>query len=358
MNSFPFRLFLFTLAFLLIGSMALDAAQARGGLVVQLGAGDSAAAVRSARTGRFVVNVLDADGARVQRVRAALMKAGVYGLVSADKLDDAKHLPYTENLVNEVEVHALGQTPLAEVFRVLVPRGFVTVSPRAGVKEAQLKAAGFEAISRAKDGGLMARKPWPGNMDSWTHSRHGASGNAVSLDTAVGPPERVRWVAAAMEEVEGLVSDEGRNFYGGVLARDSFNGLRLWHRDLMRGEVNDANFSLPRLSGNRARPVASGKFLFAIVKGKLIALEAATGKVTREYPGMGEPNEVIHHRNIIIASDDKQVRAFSTQTAKQLWQHDAGDPRNLAAAEDTVSFIRGRLKRGEPAEAMAVNLQT
>ena len=80
----------------------------------------------------------------------------------------------------------------------------------AGVKEAQLKAAGFEAISRAKDGGLIASKPWPGNMDTWTHSRHGASGNAVSLDTAVGPPKRVRWVAAAMEEVvdpKGFIGD-------------------------------------------------------------------------------------------------------------------------------------------------------
>ncbi|HIG80823.1 MAG TPA: hypothetical protein EYQ62_04105, partial [Verrucomicrobiales bacterium] len=272
MNSFSCRSvrFLFGLAFLLIGSVALNAAQARGGLVVQLGASDTAAAAQLAGTGRFVVQVLDADGAKVQQARAALTKAGVYGLVSAEKLDDPRHLPYTENLVNEVAVRALGGMPLAEVFRVLVPRGFVTASPRAGVNEAQLKAAGFEAISRAKDGGLFARKPWPENMDTWTHSRHGASGNAVSLDTAVGPPERVRWVAAAMEEVEGLVSDEGRNFYGGVLARDSFNGLRLWHRDLMRGEVNDANFSLPRLSGNRARPVASGKFLFAIVKGKLV----------------------------------------------------------------------------------------
>jgi outer membrane protein assembly factor BamB len=358
MNSFSFRSVLFSSVFLLISSVALDAAQARGGLVVQLGAGDSAAAVRLARTGRFVINVLDADGAKVQTARAALVKAGVYGLVSAEKLDDAKHLPYTENLVNEVAVHALGQMPLAEVFRVLVPRGFVSASPRTGVTVAQLKAAGFEAVARAKDGSLIARKPWPKNMDSWTHSRHGASGNAVSLDTAVGPPERVRWVAAAMEEVEGLVSDEGRNFYGGVLARDSFNGLRLWHRDLMKGEVNAPKFTLPKLSYTRARPVASGKFLFAIVKGKLIALEAATGKVAREYPGMGEPNEVIHHRDIIIASDDKQVRAFSTHTAKQLWQHDAGDPRNLAAAEDTVSFIRGRLKRGEPAEAMAVDLKT
>ena len=84
-------------------------------------------------------------GAKVAKARAALVKAGVYGLVSAERLDDAKHLPYTENLVNEVAVHALGQMPLAEVFRVLVPRGFVSASPRTGVTVAQLKAAGFEA---------------------------------------------------------------------------------------------------------------------------------------------------------------------------------------------------------------------
>ena len=59
MNSFSFRSVLFSSVFLLISSVALDAAQARGGLVVQLGAGDSAAAVRLARTGRFVINVLD-----------------------------------------------------------------------------------------------------------------------------------------------------------------------------------------------------------------------------------------------------------------------------------------------------------
>ena len=47
-------------------------------------------------------------------------------------------------------------------------------------------------------------------------------------------------------------------------------------------------FTLPKpFRHTRARPVASGKFLFAIVKGKLIALEAATGKVAREYTGNG-----------------------------------------------------------------------
>ena len=46
-----------------------------------------------------------------------------------------------------------------------------------------------------------ARKPWPKEMDEWSHPRHGADGNAVSCDTLVAPPERVRWIAAATRDL-------------------------------------------------------------------------------------------------------------------------------------------------------------
>ena len=363
MNTFLPRRSLFVIA-TLAGLACLQAAGApalpnvHGGLVVQLGASDIGTAARLGRTGRFVVHVLDANPATAAKARKTLKAAGIYGLVSAEALADPSHLPYTENLVNAVLLRTSGKMPLTEVHRILAPLGTLVVSRTAGIDAAKLKAAGFKSIARNKEGNHVARKPWPKNMDTWSHARHGASGNAVSLDTLVGPPERVRWVAAAMSEVEGMVTDGGRNFYGGVLARDSFNGLRLWHRDLMKGELNDPDFNLPRLSSNRARPIASGKYLFAIVKGRLIALESATGKMAREYPGIGEPDEIIHHRDVVIAADGKQVRAFSTETADQLWKIEAGDPRNLAAANEMVSFIRGRLKRGEPAEAFAVDLRT
>jgi len=336
----------------------LAIANVQGGLVVQLGADEAETAARLGRTGRYVVHVLNADRTKTEKARKALRTGGVYGLAFAETLTNPAHLPYTENVVNVVRLNSLGNTPLAEVFRVLVPGGTLLALPGAGLNAAKLKASGFDSISRTKDGTFIARKPWPKNMDTWSHPRHAANGNAVSQDTAVGPPERVRWVAAAMSEVEGLDTDEGRNFYGGVLARDSFNGLRLWHQDLVKGELNDPAFNLPRLSPSRARPIASGKFLFAVLKGKLVALEAATGRIASEYPGIGRPEEVIHHRDVVIAADDKQIRAFSTRTAKQLWHHDAGDPRNLAATDETVSFIRGRLKRGEPAEALALDLRS
>ena len=48
--------------------------------------------------------------------------------------------------------------------------------------------------------------------------------------------------------------------FGGIITRDAFNGLRLWHRDLGRGDHNAESFKLPRLSYSIARPVASAKY--------------------------------------------------------------------------------------------------
>ena len=329
-----------------------------GGLVVQLGAAETSIALGLGRTGRYVVHLLDSAPGMVTKARAALKAAGIYGLVSAETLAEPARLPYSENIVNAIRIHSPGKISLTEIFRVLTPRAVLVASAESGLDAAGLKVAGFEAIEKKEGGALAARKPWPKNMDTWSHPRHAADGNAVSLDTAVGPPERVRWVAAAMTEVEGLITEGGRNFYGGVLARDSFNGLRLWHRDLLKGELNDPAFNLPRLSYNRARPVASEKYLFAFVKGKIAALDAATGKVVREYPGSERSMELIQHRDVVLVSGAKGVRAFSTETGKQLWERKAGDARNLAAESETVSYIAGRTKRGEPVEAFAVDLHS
>ncbi|SVD21002.1 uncharacterized protein METZ01_LOCUS373856, partial [marine metagenome] len=76
------------------------------------------------------------------------------------------------------------------------------------------------------------------------------------------------------------------------------------------------------------------------------------------YPGIDEPGEVIHHRDVVLAVDDNHVRAFSSKTGEQLWEREANDPRSLTAENETVCFIRGRPKRGEPSEAFAVDLRT
>ena len=38
-------------------------------------------------------------------------------------------------------------------------------------------------------------KPWPKEIDQWTHFLYDATGNAVSNDRMVGPPRHMQWVA-------------------------------------------------------------------------------------------------------------------------------------------------------------------
>lgn len=361
------------LSFLLCAALTASAAESipagnapsvpgvTGGLVVQLGGTKTGLPASLSRTGRYIVNVLERDNAAVDQARTRLSAEGYYGLASVDLLADESRLPYAENLVNAVLVEDF-TVPVAELRRVLTPRGIVMVANPSLLTAKQLEEAGFEAIAdgRLADGRavLAARKPWPAGMDGWSHPRHAADGNAVSQDTLVGPPERVRWVAAATDEVEGMVSAGGRNFYGGLLARDSFNGLRLWHHDLRNAELNAGPFTLPKLTPTQARPIASTNYLFAIVKDKLVALDALTGAVVREFAGSSRPLEVMHEGNRLVATDDSAVRAYDVETGAEIWSFKANELKNVVAGHGLVTLIHGRAKRGETLEAVALDLAT
>jgi outer membrane protein assembly factor BamB len=354
---------LHVLASLLLGGLAVRTqanpakwADVHGGLIVQVGMAAGSSCIDLAAEGRYLIQILAREEQAVVAERARIREAGLEGLATVVQVADYATLPYAERLVNLVIVHDATGRP-SELKRVIVPGGGLVV--RAGVwSKNEVEGFGFEYVHEVESDGtwLVARNPWPKNMDTWSHPRHHADGNAVSMDTLVGPPERVRWVAAATSEVEGLVSDAGRNFYGGLLARDSFNGLRLWHRDLRKGDHNSPNFTLPRLSSDRSRPVVAGDRLIAFMNGALVALDAATGEVRVTYAGTVRPQDVLVHQETVIAADETHVRAYQAETGKELWTLASPDPRNLAASSDVVSLIQGRPKRGEPAEAVAVDL--
>ena len=323
-----------------------------GGFIVQLGSPGTQTLAALSRTGRYLIHVLATTPEDVAAARAELRAKGHYGLVSAEHLADPRRLPYAGNLVNVVVVEDVS-VPAAELFRVVAPTGAVVVRRAGAVSRADLAAAGF-TVPAADGYPLIARKPWPSAMDTWSHPRHAADGNAVSLDTLVGPPARIRWVAGALAEVEGIVSAGGRNFYGGILARDSFNGLRLWHRDLRKATHNAAAFALPRVG--RARPVASDAVVFASEKGRLVALDAAKGQVVRTFPGVTNPSEIAHCREAVVACDGKGVHAYDAGTGKALWSRNASGARNLAVDSRLASFIQGLPARGETVTAVALDL--
>jgi outer membrane protein assembly factor BamB len=335
-------------------------AEIHAGLVVQLGAEDLETPAHLARTGRYLIHVLDSDANAAEKARSHFQHHDSYGLVTIEQIASSAQLPFTENLVNLVIVRKLLVSP-NEIFRVLTPGGAVLVPETNLPVKQQLEGAGFSPVTEARSAGsplLLARKPWPEQMGTWSHSRHAADGNAVSPDTMVGPPERVRWIAAATREVEGLVADGGRNFYGGTLARDSFNGLRLWHHNLRSGEHNNVSFALPSLPANVARPVAGPNHLYAVLRETLVALDAASGIVVIEFPNMTQPRHLALQGQILIAADENFVRAYSTEDGRELWHFLASAPNNLVVNEQMVCFVQGRPRRGDQCEALALELRT
>ncbi|MCU0917308.1 MAG: class I SAM-dependent methyltransferase [Planctomycetes bacterium] len=200
----------------------LDRTGIRGGLVVHLGCGDGTLTAALHANDSFLVHGLDAD---VTAAREYLRSLGLYGPVSVEPWTGDR-LPYVGNLVNLVVADRLGRIPMAEVLRVLVPNGVALI------------------------GGQKTVKPWPKAIDQWTHYLHGPDNNAVAMDTAVGIPRSIQWVAEprwgrSHEELASMsaaVTAQGRIFYivdeallasirfqsdWKLVARDAFNGTPL-----------------------------------------------------------------------------------------------------------------------------------
>ncbi|MHC4119985.1 MAG: outer membrane protein assembly factor BamB family protein [Planctomycetota bacterium] len=326
------------------------------GLVVQLGADDVRQPAALSRTGAHLVHVLETDAGKAGAAQTELATNGCYGLVSVEHVTGFAQLPYTENLVNHM-ILSRGGVPASEIFRVLTPGGTLVITRKGIMNRAKLESAGFDAITET-GAALTARKPWPAEMDEWSHSRHAANGNAVSHDTMVGSPARIRWVAGATEEVEGVVTAGGRNFYGGVLARDSFNGLRLWHRDLGKARRNLGMFRLPRLGASQARPVASAKYVVAVEQGCLVTLDALTGELVRTFTGISQPRELLLCGKTVVACDMKSIAAFDAESAELLWRRESAGVCNLAAEGGTVAFTRRGLNDPSKDEAIALNIDS
>ena len=150
----------------------LDASGVTGGVVVHLGCGDGERTSELRGNDTLLVHGLDADPTAVAEARKRLLDIGAYGPVSVD-LFDGKHLPYADNLVNAVIAEDAGEVSTTEIMRVLAPLG----------------------VAYVKTGGHWQQtvKPWPNELDEWTHYLHDPSNNAVAVDTEVGPPQGMQW---------------------------------------------------------------------------------------------------------------------------------------------------------------------
>jgi len=296
-----------------------------GGVVVHVGFSDArfTAALRAGPS--FVVHGLASDPQVVERARKLLLAEGTYGQVSFDCFEGGR-LPYVNNLVNLLVVQGGARPPVAEIYRVLTPRGMAWIelgqtcevgqheegagnsSARPEALRAELQRLGAEQISK-RDGWLVFRKPWPNEMDEWTHYLYGPHNNAVSHDTIVGPPKHLQWVGGPrwarhhehLSSVNAMVSAGGKLFYvidegarssiqlpphWKLVARDAFNGTVLWKRNLPRWyahtyPLKSGPADLPR----RLAAVGDRVYCPLGIDQPLSVLDANTGRILRTFAG-------------------------------------------------------------------------
>ncbi len=371
----------------------LDQSGIHAGFFVHLGAGDGKLTESLRQNESIQVHGLIRDAATLQRTRQRVRQTGHYGDVALDHFAGSE-LPYVDNLVNLFVTEDLGDVPMDEVMRVLVPGGV--------------------AMVRSDDGWQRTVKPRPENIDGWSHYLHDASGNSVAHDDVVGPPRHLQWVGSPrwsrhhdrMASMSALVSTGGRMFYimdegsrvsiqlpsrWKLIARDAFNGSVLWKRDIDDWQ----NHLWPLKSGptQLARRLVSDDNTVFVTLGynsPLVALDAATGETLRTYEGSAATEEIIHTGGRLFlvvrkgeaelqdyapihgrTGDQRQVTslfwneeprvlmALDAQSGRQLWAKQTRiSPLTLSADQSRIFFHDGQRLVSLDQQTGDVNWQT
>ncbi|MBL7038826.1 MAG: PQQ-binding-like beta-propeller repeat protein [Pirellulaceae bacterium] len=365
------------------GAAIIQQSGVQGGFVVHLGCGDGSLTA-SLRVGdQYIVHGLSTSETEVAAARKSLQAQGGYGPVSVD-LWDGQALPYADNLVNLIVMQdAESGIRDEELMRVLAPGGvLLKISP----ETRNLKPE-------------TLRKPWPPEMDQWTHYFHNADGNPVSQDDMVGPPTQLRWIGSPrwsrhhdhMASMTSCVSAGGRLFYildegarasiqlpsaWRLIARDAFNGTILWKRDI--DQWNTRQYPLksgPAHLLRRLVAVDDRVFVTLGIDAPTVVLDGATGKTLMTFEGSEFTREIVADDGIVYAVADntpsalpkwrrvstyvwentrtanpgwgwsgasRKIFAFQVDSGQRLWEAEAPvSPCSLAVAGSNVVFHDG-----------------
>ena len=351
----------------------LQACNVKGGVVVHIGCGEGKLTAALRANDSYLVHGLDTSAKSINGARKYVQSLGLRGVVTFSVLA-GQRLPFIDNLVNLVLCENLGDLPTAEVMRVLCPKGVAYV--------------------KTGDKWVKTIKPWPVEIDEWTHFLHGPDGNAVASDTVVGSPFHMQWVAAPahskthshLSSVNVMVSAGGRLFYivdegptalpyslpsrWNLVARDAFNGVVLWRRPLASWQPADMSSRHLFPVDLYRRLVAEQDRVYATLSifGPVVSLDAATGRTIKIYDGTENTEEIICERGVLFVvagtsppgtvdrrqlaqwrpqPEEKRIIAVQAETGEVLWEERGQDTVGLMPMTLAVRHGRALFQNAE-----------
>jgi outer membrane protein assembly factor BamB len=283
------------------------------GLIVQIGGACPAPGAGQ------VIHYLLSDRSAVDQARDVLR---IRDSVRVDLLSSTQ-LPHAENIVRHLACEIPGAISREEALRVLRPLG-----------NARLKT---------DRGWIEFTKPWPEDIDDWTHWLHGPNSNPVAADRRVGVPRRLLWYATPRRSrshekspsLTGMVSAKGRLFYindegpvsvGGdlpdkwrLVGRDAFSGSLLWKKPVPNWgwqvwspqEPMNLRWGNPRFIHRRLVAVGDRVYVTLGYSAPVSVMDAETGELIRTLAGTENTSEILFHKGLLVLSIATQPK---TQT--------------------------------------------
>jgi outer membrane protein assembly factor BamB len=357
----------------------LEAGGVKGGLVVHIGCGDGELTAALRLNDSYIVHGLDKSAENVSKASEHIKSLRLYGKVSVDHWK-SKRLPYIDNLVNLIVSLRPVEVSRSELLRILAPNGVACI--------------------KHDDGWTKIVKPRPREIDEWTHYLHGPDNNAVANDTIVDSPRRLQWTGGPkwtrshekMSSVNAMVSAGGRIFYvidegpstsiqlppeWKLVARDAFNGVVLWKRNIPLWQTH----LWPLKAGPATIPrrlVAVGERVYVTLglTRPVTAVDAATGAIVKIYEGTEGTEEILVSDGVLYLrvnedfkpdvfkpenehcwtesaramgkigvwtpSERQYVTAIDTNSGSELWRFDSPVARlTLTVDADSVYFHTG-----------------
>ncbi len=387
-----------------------------GGVCVLVQPADRELAVAMSKQGNFVVHLLLERREQVVQQRQAIRQAGRYGDVSVHGFEGTE-LAYTDNLANLVVVDSFpalckrGLT-VSEVLRMVAPLGTAWLGTTDATARdevangdaepdwmvalrSEADALGYAAQVATELPGRWLRiaKPWPDDIDEWTHFLHGADGNPVARDEVVGPPRHCQWTGPPRwlrshetdSSISTMVTAQGRLFYimdeapisvvgdhslpdkWFLVARDAFNGVPLWKVPIRRWGWREWKYSwFATRPGDypfdiRKRLVAVGDKVYVTLgyQAPVTQLDARTGELLRTFAGTENASELLVHKGTLFLSVHDQgrlrVMAIDIASGDTLWRS------ANAYQGSTTDYLRWKAMHGSvraPKLSPAANLAT